>query len=178
MTKREAPAASSSSVAATPEAIVITRTFDAPRELVYQAWVRPEIRKQWYGPRGLTTTVFTIDPRPGGMYHYCMRAPDGREYWMKGVFREVVPPERLTYVEFISDAQGNQLEPADLGMAGHPRETLVEVTFAEDGGRTTVTLRHELPAGVPGRDHAAEGWRQTLERLAELLAESAGTERA
>jgi uncharacterized protein YndB with AHSA1/START domain len=168
----DTPAASGkTTVTTTPQAIVITRTFDAPRELVFRAWTEPELLKQWWGPKGFTTPVLTVDPRPGGLFHYCMRSPDGHEYWGRGVFREVVPPERLVRVDSLADEQGNPVPAERYGFnAAHPLETLVTVTFDERGGRTTVTLRHEIPASVPERSRAAEGYRQSLDRLADLLA--------
>lgn len=174
MAKRDTAAAGGSpSVTTSEEAIVVTRTFDAPRALVFGAFARPERLKHWWGPKDFTTPAVSVDLRVGGLFHYCMRSPEGRDFWGRGVFREIVPPERLVYVDSFADERGNTVDPSHYGFEGHPRETLVTVTFAERGGRTTVTLRHEIPAGAPGRDGAAEGWSQMLERLAQLLAAGA-----
>ena len=72
--------------------LIITRVFDAPRELVFKAWTEPEHFVRWWGPKGYTTPSCTIDLRPGGVMHHCMRSPEGREVWTKGVFREIVVP--------------------------------------------------------------------------------------
>lgn len=172
MARRDTPAASANaSITSTPEAIVVTRTFDAPRDLVFRAWTRPDQLKKWWGPHGFTTPAVTVDLRPGGLFRYCMRSPEGREFWGSGRFREVVPPERLVYVDAFTDEHGNVVEPTHYGFsASHPRESLVTVTFTDRGGRTTVTLRHEMPAATPERSGAGEGWSEMLERLAGLLA--------
>src|SRR4051794_25044239 len=86
---------------------VVTRVFDAPRDLVFKAWTEPERLKHWWGPKGFTLFACEIDPRPGGDFHYGMRSPDGRAMWGKWVFREVVPPERLVFLASFSDEQGN-----------------------------------------------------------------------
>ena len=152
--------------------IVLTRVFRAPRALVFQAWSEPEQLKRWWAPEGFTTPHYTVDLRPGGIMHYCMRSPEGRDYWGRGIFREIVVPERLVYVDSFADAQGNPVLPAHYGMSeGHPAETLVTVTFSELDGRTTLTLRYAIPASVPERDMAAQGWNQMLDKLADLLAQ-------
>ena len=115
--------------------IVITRVFDAPRELVFAAWTRPEHLLRWWAPKGCSTPHCKVDLRPGGSFHYCMRTPEGRDIWGLGVYREIVAPERIVYVDSFADAQGNPVPPSDYGMSdGHPAETLVTVTFAEHGG--------------------------------------------
>ncbi|MBI3993768.1 MAG: SRPBCC domain-containing protein [Candidatus Lambdaproteobacteria bacterium] len=151
--------------------IVITRVFDAPRALVFKAWTEPAHLKRWWAPEGFTTPHYTVDLRPGGRMHYCMRSPEGSDYWGLGTFREIVVPERLVYIDSFADAQGNPVPPAHYGIsASHPAETLVTVTFTERAGRTTLTLRYAVPATVPERDMAAQGWNQMLDKLAGLLA--------
>jgi uncharacterized protein YndB with AHSA1/START domain len=85
--------------------LVLTRIFDAPRELVYNAWTEPEHFMRWWGPKGFSTPVCTIDPRPGGVIHFCMRSPEGQDIWCKGVYREVVAPERIVCTSFFSERQ-------------------------------------------------------------------------
>jgi len=146
-------------------AIVITRVFDAPRELVWKAWTEPEHFARWYGPKGFTTPVCRIDLRVGGKYLNCMRSPQGQDFWSTGVFREVVAPERLVMTGSRADKDGN----VD---ADWPMETQISVAFEEDDGRTKVTLKHVgMPAGK-GRDMAEAGWNESLDKLADVLAES------
>ncbi len=150
--------------------LVITRVFDAPRELVFKAWTECEHFARWWGPSRFTTPGCTIDLRPGGRLHYCMRAPDGQEFWGLGVYREIVPPERIVYTDMFADEHGDPVPPTHYGMsADWPAETLVTVTFAELDGKTRLTLRHTgAPAGRD-RDMTGAGWNQSFDRLGEYL---------
>jgi len=116
---------------------VITRTFDAPRQVVWQAFTEVDRLVQWWGPKGFTMRVAKLDLRPGGVFHYGMRSPTGHEMWGRFVYREVVAPERLVFVVSFSDADG--------GVTRHPMsatwplEVLNTVTLAEERGKTTLT---------------------------------------
>lgn len=152
--------------------MVITRVFDAPRELVFSAWTEPERLKRWWAPDGASTPFFSVDLRPGGTFVFCLRLPWG-DHWVRGVYREVVPPERIVYDSWFADAEGNPVPPAHYGLsAEHPHQTRVAVTFAERDGKTTVTLRQALPASVPERGDTGQGWREMLDRLAAELADA------
>ncbi len=153
--------------------IVITRVFDAPRHLVFKAWTEPERLVRWWGPSGFTTPSCTVDLRPGGVFHYCMRSPEGRDVWGRGVYREIIAPERIVYTDSFADAEGNPVPPAHYGMSPrHPAEMLVTVTFTEHEGKTTVTLQHAVPESVPERSGMQQGWTEMLDRLAEELAKA------
>jgi len=97
---------------------VITRVFNAPRELVWKAWTERERLMQWFGPKGVTMRVATLDFRPGGVFHYCMRTLEGREILGIGVYREIVAPSRLVYIDSFADAHGN---PSPAGALWHER---------------------------------------------------------
>lgn len=145
--------------------IVVSRRFDAPRELVWRAWTDPQAIAEWWGPRGFDAPPCEIDLRPGGRFQIDLNGPDGKIYPCKGTFREIVEPERIVY-----DGPAN--EPAGCG-AGIPPNATVTVTFAEDGGRTELTI-HTLLASEADRDAARDegfipGWQDSLERLAEKL---------
>jgi uncharacterized protein YndB with AHSA1/START domain len=100
-----------------------------------------------------------------------MRIPDGKEVWGRGIFREIVVPERIVYVDSFADAQGNAVSPEHYGMsAGHPAESLVTVTFSDRNGKTEVTLRNAIPVTVKERQETEKGWTEMLDRLAEALA--------
>ena len=154
------------------EAIEINRRFEAPRKLVFAAWTEPERMKAWFGPTGFTTPVVRIDLRPGGIVHSCMRAPDGKEYWSRGVYREIVPPERLVCTDSFSDADGNIVDPVTYGMSPEwPREALVTLTFAAEGEATVMSLRHDVGnAPKDQRDMCYQGWSESLDKLAAYLA--------
>jgi uncharacterized protein YndB with AHSA1/START domain len=140
--------------------IVLTRVFDAPRELVFRVWTEPAHLARWWGPREFTNPTCEMDLRPGGAYRIVMRSPDGREYPCQGVFQEVAGPERLV---FTNNAVG---EDGSLVLEG-----LTTVLFAEDGGRTTLTLRTRAKAVVDfARAYLSGmemGWTQSLEKLEE-----------
>ncbi|MEP6872479.1 MAG: SRPBCC domain-containing protein [Anaerolineaceae bacterium] len=143
--------------------LTFTRILNAPRELVFKAWTDPKQMAQWWGPRGFTNPVCEMDVRPGGALRIVMRAPDGVEHPMTGIFREVVEPERLSFTMVARDQSGTLV-----------LEALANAAFAEDGGKTELTVRAGAVGLVPQAaamlDGMREGWSQSLERLAELLA--------
>jgi uncharacterized protein YndB with AHSA1/START domain len=153
--------AASASAAARPaeRELVITRVFDAPRPLVFKAWTEPEHLVRWWGPQGFTTPSCTMDVRPGGAFRLCMRSPEGTDHWLRGVYREIVEPERLVCTWAWEDAEGKP---------GH--ETLLTVSFADHGGKTKLTLHQAVFESVTARDSHQGGWTECLDRLAGYLA--------
>jgi len=143
--------------------LVLTRIFDAPRELVFKAWTDPQHLAQWWGPHQFTNPVCEIDARPGGAIRIHMRGPDGNEHPMTGTFREVVEPERLVYTFAVPDEKGNPLF-----------EGLQSITFADHNGKTKLTLTVHIfnaaPAAAPMLAGMEQGWSESLERLRDLLA--------
>jgi uncharacterized protein YndB with AHSA1/START domain len=139
--------------------IVLTRTFNAPRTLVWQAWTQPEHVSKWWGVQGLEITSCTIHLHVGGGYRYVLRGPDGAEYAFTGVYREVVPPERLVYTD---------------SFEGMPdKAAVVTVTFAEQDGKTTLTSR-SLYQSASDRDAHIQsgmeaGMRESMDQLAAHL---------
>jgi uncharacterized protein YndB with AHSA1/START domain len=152
-----------SGAAAERRELVLNRVFDAPRELVFQAWTDPKHLAQWWGPKGFTNPVCEVDARPGGALRIVMRAPDGTEHPMRGIFREIVRPQRLVFSNVAVDDNGNSL-----------LEGVAIVTFADQGGKTKVTIQI---SAIPLVEQAAAmiegmeaGWTQSLERLGAHLA--------
>ncbi len=157
------------------DSLVITRVFDAPRELVWKAWTDPERTKRWFGPRGFTTPVYKMDLRVGGKYHSAMRSPDGQDFWSTGVFREIVEPERLVMSDSFADEKGNKVPASYYGMSPDwSGESLITVTFEEVEGKTKMTLEGSGFSGMSAtdRDNARQGWSQSFDKLAEYLAEA------
>ena len=151
--------------------LVITRTFDAPRETVFKAWTDPEELVKWWGPKGFTTPFCKIDLRPGGVIHFCMRSPEGQDLWARGVYREIVEPERIVVTDSFADEQGNVVPASHHGMSDEfPLEVLLTLTFEAVDGKTRLTLRHAIPESVPERGGAQVGWSESLDRLADYLA--------
>jgi uncharacterized protein YndB with AHSA1/START domain len=157
--------AASNSAAAKPanRELVLTRVFDAPRSLVFKVWTDSKHLAQWWGPHGFTNPRCEADARPGGAIRIDMRGPDGTVYPMTGTFREVVAPERIVFASSALDAQGKPLF-----------EVLTTVTFAEAGGKTTLTLHARVvtatAAAAPYLQGMDAGWTQSLERLADYVA--------
>ena len=139
--------------------VVSTRVFDAPRELVYQVYTDPKLIPQWWGPRRYTTTIDKMDLRPGGVWRYVQRGEQGDEYGFHGVYREITPPERLTYTFEYE------------GMPGHE---LVETVVFEDLGsktRVTTTSVYQTLEDLEGMVQSGmeEGTVESYERIDELL---------
>ncbi len=150
--------------------LVITRIFNAPREVVWKAWTDPERLVRWWGPKTFTAPVCQLDLRVGGKYLFCMRSPEGLDFWSTGEYREIVEPERMVYTDSFADAEGNVVPATHYGMdADFPLEMLVTVTFEEYEGKTKLTLRHSgLPAGTMS-DMTGQGWSESFDKLAESL---------
>ena len=159
----------------TEDELVIERVFEAPRELVWQAWTDPEHFVQWWGPDGFTTPYCTIDLRVGGHMRFCMSSPEYGDFWAGGVFYEIDPPSRLVYGDYFTDEQGNRVSPAHYNLSpDFPEETLTTVTFEELGAsRTRMTLRQALSSLVAEQSGTLEGWGQSFDRLAAYLATAA-----
>ena len=139
--------------------VVMTRVFDAPRRLVYDAFTRPELLQRWFGPRGWSLVVCEVDLKVGGGFRFVLRGPDGRDLGMRGVYREIAPPERSVHMESFDD---------------YPGESQVTAVFTEEGGRTTLTAT-VLYASKEVRDIVLasgmeHGAAECYDRLAEMLA--------
>ena len=148
--------------ASNPQELVLTRVFDAPRKLVFQAWTDAKCVAEWWGPHHFTSPVCEVDARPGGAIRIHMRAPDGTVYVMTGVFQEVVEPERLVFTSAALDDKGNALF-----------EVLTTVTLTEHEGKTKQTMRARVikstPQSAPYIAGMEQGWVQSLERLTSYL---------
>jgi uncharacterized protein YndB with AHSA1/START domain len=171
-------ARSSVATAASNREFVISRVLNAPRERVYKAWTDPKLMAQWWGPKEFTNPECTIDARPGGAFRIVMRGPDGTEFPYRGVFREVVPPERLVYTDDCSrmpDEWHDRIDPNRDKRAPKPSlESVTTVTFeALSDRRTKLTVR-TLFATVAVRDamirmQITEGWTESLDKLEAVL---------
>lgn len=139
--------------------IVMTRVFNAPRYLVFDAFTKPELVRRWLGPRSWSLVVCEIDLRVGGAYRFVGRGPDGTQMGWGGVFREIVPPERIVHTESFDD---------------YPGESVVTVVWVEREGKTTFTATLLFPTREirdavikSGMEHGAA---ESYDRLAEMLA--------
>jgi uncharacterized protein YndB with AHSA1/START domain len=158
---------------------VIARVFDAPRELVWRCFTEAEHMKQWWGPKGFTVFAAKMDLRPGGTFLYGMKAPEGTPMWGKMVFREIVPPERMVFVNSFSDeAGGTTRHPLHQSW---PLELLTTMTFEEQpGGKTRFAVRWTPLNATPdeqktfdaNHDSMQKGWTGTLDQLAAYLTQA------
>ena len=143
----------------TEREVVMTRVFDAPRRLVFDALTKPELLRRWFGPRGWSLVVCEADLKVGGAWRWVLRGPDGRDMGMRGVYQEITPPEWLVSTESFDD---------------YPGESLNTLILSEEDGKTTftITVRYasqEIRDAVikSGMEHGAA---ECYDKLAEMLA--------
>ncbi len=154
------------------ERMVVTRVFDAPRELVWKAWTDPKYIMQWWGPKGFTAPVCEMDFRVGGKLLLCMRTPEGYEGWNAVEYYEIVPYEKIVSLMYFSDSKGNKLDPAALGIEDQAIDGAYDVTLFEDleNGRTKLTYIGNEPMKSAKESGQFEGWNETLDKVAAVVA--------
>lgn len=156
--------------------LLLTRVFNAPRELVFKVWTDPEHFGKWWGPQGFSLDVIRMDVRPGGMFLGCQKSPDGTQaMWGKFVYQEVVVPEKLVFIQSFSDENGNTVRaPFN---AHWPLEIMNIITLEETDGKTTLTMQGG-PVNATAEEQAAfdemapmvkQGFGGTFDQLAEYL---------
>jgi uncharacterized protein YndB with AHSA1/START domain len=143
--------------------IEITRTYDAPRELVFEAWTKGEHLKNWYAPTPFTVPEVESNATDGGIYRLAMRSPEGQDFWSHGKYLEVVPPERFVMSQGV-------LGPDDKPLF----ETITTVTLTEEGGKTNVTVHERVekifdPAAAGPLSGMEQGLHMVLDNLTEYL---------
>jgi uncharacterized protein YndB with AHSA1/START domain len=159
------------------ERMVITRVFDAPRKLVWEAWTNPKYVMQWWGPKGFTAPVCKIDFRVGGKFLCCMRSPDGQEVWNGGEYHEIVPYEKIVYSLYFADANGNRVDPAELGIEHQAIEDAHDVVIFEDygNGQTKLTMIGNETMEDAKNSGQLEGWNEIFDKVAAVVAGLAKT---
>jgi uncharacterized protein YndB with AHSA1/START domain len=154
---------------------VISREFNAPRDLVWSTFTDPNHMRHWLGHQGSTVIASKMDLRPGGLYHYGLRTPDGSEMWGKNIYREITPPRQLVYLNSFSDRDG--------GLSRHPLsptwplKMLTTVTLAEQNGQTTLSIRwvpweateEEIATFTSALEACRQGWTGSLNQLETYL---------
>lgn len=137
----------------------ITRIFDAPRERVFRAWTDPRMLAHWMGPRTFTASIDQLELRVGGAWRFLLTSDDGsRRLWQGGVYREIVPPERLVYT-FAWEGPDGRLR----------HETVVTITFVEQNGKTRMDFHQARFETVESRNGHGQGWASALDRLQEFV---------
>ena len=155
------------------ERMVVTRIFDAPRELVWKAWTDPKYVMQWWGPKGFTAPVCRIDFRVGGKFLCCMRSPDGQEGWTAGEYYEIIPQEKIVYSMYFADSEGNQVDPSQFGIEHEAIEDARDMVIFEDfgNGQTKLTLIGNETMQSAKDSGQLEGWNQILDKVAAVIAD-------
>lgn len=136
----------------------ITRVFDAPREMVFEAWTNPDHLKKWFAPAGFEIPSLDADVKPSGKWHSSLRKPDGTVLKMGGAYREIVPPEKLVL--------SHAWDP-ETGGTGH--ETVITVTFDDVGGKTKMHFHQAFFLDNESRDAHQGGWNQFFDQLEQML---------
>lgn len=148
--------------------IVITREFDAARELLWDVWTEPKHVENWFGPAGFTTKVIESDLKPGGVSQYIMVGPDGKEYPGKGVYKEIVRPERIVSTDEFGD-------DFDAGGIDLPEGMILTALFDDLGEKTRLTLRTSHPTPEDRKKHedmgVVDGWNSSFDKLDKYLSE-------
>ncbi|HEY0106233.1 MAG TPA: SRPBCC domain-containing protein [Rhizomicrobium sp.] len=158
-----------------PPVFALSRSFDAPRATVWKAYTEIEHLSRWWGPKGFTWLRGTLDLRPGGLFHYGMRAPNGAEMWGKFVYREIVALERIVFVNAFADADGGTIRAPFA--PNWPLEVLNTLLFTEHDGRTTLDMtgspvnatEEERKMFDSMRPSLDQGFKGTLDQLADYL---------
>jgi len=157
--------------------LIITRTFNAPRELVFKAFTEAKSLAKWWGPKGVKLNVSRLEVKPGGEFLYNMEAPDGKLMWGKFVYKEIQAPERIIFVSSFSDEKGNVAR--NPFMESFPLEIRNTLILTENKGTTTLTLRGgpinstqaELDIYTQMMGGMEQGFKGTFDQLEEYLKE-------
>jgi uncharacterized protein YndB with AHSA1/START domain len=155
-----------------PERMIVTRVLDAPRALVWKAWTEPKYAMRWWGPHGFTAPVCKMDLRVGGKFLFCMRAPDGQEFWNGGEYHEIVVHEKIVYSLYFSDSEGNKVEATHYGIEHEAIEDARDVILFEDfgDGQTKITLIGNETMESARTSGQLEGMNQVLDKFAAVVA--------
>ena len=156
--------------------LVVTRIIEAPIELVWKAWTDPLYVMRWWGPEFYTSPTCKIDLREGGKYLFCMRAPQdqgGQDMYTAGVYKKIVPMERLEFTQSLADKNGNPIDPAQVGMPpDFPKEMLTVVAFKAKGNMTELTItEYDWTVGQM-YVYSLAGLHQSLDKLGASLAKT------
>ncbi len=149
-----------------PQELLITHLFDATPELVFKAWTDPAQLVHWYAPTGCTITFKSIDVRVGGQFHSCIHDPQHGECWIKGLYQEVVFPEKLVFSMLLSNEQGDLVSAQVAGKSDEwPEAIVTTVTFTPIGKQTKLTLHQTVAEAEAKKTGAYQSWFSMFDRL-------------
>jgi uncharacterized protein YndB with AHSA1/START domain len=158
----------------------ITKVFDAPRKLVWEAWTKPKIAKQWWGPEEFSAPNIKINLKVGEKYIFAMRGPKGSQWdknmYSAGIYKEIIPNEKLVVTDYFSDEKGNKLTPKQYGMdSNFPSENTVTVLFEDiEKSKTKLSIIYSKPKNKAQMDAMLksgmkQGWDSSLNKLQKLV---------
>lgn len=162
------------------DGVTISREFDAPVETIWKYWTKPEMAMKWWGPKEFTAPSIKIDLRVGGKYIFAMQGPKGSQWdkvmYSAGIYKEIVPNQKLVVTDYFSDENGNMLEPKDFGQdANFPKESTVTILFESLGSnKSKLTIMYPKPESeiqfqAMLKSGMVEGWNSSLDKLTEIL---------
>lgn len=159
--------------------IIISKVFDAPKDMVWKAWTTAEFVKKWQGPEGFSAPSITIDFKVGGKYLYAMHGPEGTQFdkdmYSAGIFKEIIPMEKIVVTDYFSDENGNKMSPTEYGLPSNmPVEMTVIVTFEEiENGKTKLSIIYTPQSDAQYeamlKSGMREGWNTSLDKFASLV---------
>lgn len=164
----------------TENGVTISRVFNAPKELVWKAWTEPEMVMKWWGPEGFTSPSAKVDLQVGGKYIYAMQGPAGSEWdrvmYSAGVYKEIIPYEKIVVTDYFSDSEGNMISPDKEGQdPNFPKEMTVTVLFEEfEAGKTKLSVIYPKPETAEQmeamkKSGMEQGWNSSLNKLENIL---------
>ncbi|PWG81272.1 SRPBCC family protein [Pararcticibacter amylolyticus] len=150
--------------------LFITHLFDAPAEVVFQAWTEKEKLEKWYAPDGCTIEFKAIDVTQGGTFHSCIHDPVHGDCWIKGKYQEVTPPQRLVFTMVLSDEHGNSVSSLNAGKTEDwPEELVTTVTFEPVGSQTKVSIHQTVAEEEAKKTGAYQSWIKMFNKLNRML---------
>ncbi len=152
------------------EDLLITHLFNAPPALVFDAWTKPELLKNWYAPDGCTIDFKSITVKEGGEFHSCIHDPVHGDCWIKGIYQEVLFPEKLVFSMILSNEQGDVVTANEAGKTENwPQAIVTTVTFTPIGQQTKVTLHQTVAEAEAKKSGAYQSWFSMFDRLNDIL---------
>jgi uncharacterized protein YndB with AHSA1/START domain len=155
----------------------ITRTFNAPRHKVFEAWTKQERFKEWWGPEHFTMEIKKLDLQPGGTLHYSQRTPDGHTFWGRFIYQEIKAPKKLVFINSFSNEEGDAVRAPFSGT--WPLEIQNTIQFEEADGKTTLIMqgvplnatKEELETFAQSQELIQQGFQETLDQLDDFLSQ-------
>jgi len=150
--------------------LTIERSFSVPIEKVWEALTSAEMLKKWWSPEGLESSHISVDLKKGGVFGYCHKTSDGKEFWGRGIYQTIEQPKYLSWLDTFTDAQGNPVPSSHYGMAGEEIvEALVEFSLTINNGVTTMTMVGDNPHDDSILEEMKKGWNGMFDKLEKLL---------